>query len=127
MAQNNNRSWKIAGIGATAQGTQLLLTRKALAHVGSHGDEAEQTATPAAGEHHMPSSEAAADASSDMPMEAGSEAPKQEVPVTQASPSEPVSRASVSEGFSIGLGESLLGVIIAGPFLIASLKKRLRS
>ncbi|MEM7066651.1 MAG: hypothetical protein AAF572_26235 [Cyanobacteria bacterium P01_B01_bin.77] len=35
----------------------------------------------------------------------------------------PNSQGQLSDGFSIGLGESLLGLILVGPFLLMSLKR----
>lgn len=143
MTPWKNRYWTALGSSALATGVQLVVSADTLAHGGSHGGESEP-ATTAAGEHHTPPAETAAtggpsvasespeaDAmvmpSDEMPMDATDDTSIQEIPVAQESLPASVSRASVPGGFSIGLGESLLGLIIAGPFLLISLKKQLQS
>ena len=46
----------------------------------------------------------------------------QEIPTGQTAASS--SEAGLLDGFSVGLGESLLALIIAGPFLLISMKRR---
>ncbi|MEO1209740.1 MAG: hypothetical protein AAFX78_09375 [Cyanobacteria bacterium J06638_20] len=58
-------------------------------------------------------------------MDAADEMPIQENPVTQESLA--ATRASITEGFSLGFEESLLVLIVAGPLLLWSLKKQLQS
>ena len=130
VANWNKRFWMIPSGISLASGVQLVAGSNALAHGGSHGEDASSTA-PSAEEHHTSPTEAAA---SDSPDQASTDAVVtdnevsiQETPETQATASAPVSRASVSEGFSLGIGESLLGLLIAGPFLLISLKKRIQS
>lgn len=131
--------WKVMGGSTVATGMPLVVTAEALAHGGSHGEAAEATDAATAGEHHTPDPEAAA--SEAMPKSpdaegavtpaadssiASDETPIEESAVAQESPVA-VSQANIAEGFSIGLGESLLGLIIAGPFLLMTLKKQLQS
>ncbi len=137
MTRWKRGNWKVMGGSTVATGMPLVVTAEALAHSGSHGEDAETSA--AADEHHTPEPEAATseempespDAegaitpAADMPM-AADETPIEESAVAQESPVA-VFQANVTEGFSIGLGESLLGLIIAGPFLLMSLKKQLQS
>lgn len=131
--------WKVIGGNAVAAGMQGVVTAAASAHGGSHGKETKATAATTADEHHTPAPETAASESpessntegmvmpaADMPMPAD-ETPIEETPAAQESPAASVSQANAAEGFSMGLGESLLGLIIAGPFLLLSLKKQLQS
>lgn len=131
--------WKVMGGSTVATGLPLFVIAEALAHGGSHEAEAEASPPATAGEHHTPEPKTAAseelpespDAegavvpAADMPM-AADETPIEESAVAQESPAA-VSQASVAEGFSVGFGESLFGLIIAGPFLLLSLKKQLNS
>ncbi|WP_346293190.1 hypothetical protein [Sphaerothrix gracilis] len=131
--------WKIIGGSAIATKAPLTLTAAALAHGGSHGEDAEATSPVTASEHHTPTPETAASKempessnaeggvmpTTDIPMKAD-ETTIEVSPATQGSPVA-VSRANVTEEFSVGLGEALLGFIIAGPFLLLSLKKKLQS
>ncbi|MEM8809938.1 MAG: hypothetical protein AAGF01_28300 [Cyanobacteria bacterium P01_G01_bin.38] len=118
--------------GLFAYGTQLLIAQNAVAHtnhdhtkdVESSGDV--ESSVPAAAsdkveiEHTTPSS-------AEVQKHVSEGAAIQEVPVTEMSLPTPVSRVRLSDGVSIGLGEVLLGLIIAGPFLLISLRKRLQS
>lgn len=145
MAQQTQRG-RIALTGGTvAVGAQLLAAQSGSAHTGPHGDEAAQSDRPVTDEHHDLASESPpAEVSSNFdkadsnrtrtPMRSakvkdsgGDETPGQKVTVTQASPATAATKASLPDGFSIGLGESLFGLVIAGPFLLASLKKQLQS
>lgn len=45
------------------------------------------------------------------------------VPASPGSPPYTVSTAKLADGFSLGLGESIFGLMIAAPFLLLSLKK----
>lgn len=128
----------VLGSSAMATGVLLVITEKALAHEGHpHRGEAE-SASPLSDEKSRPDSETAVHEppasvhietgdmpTSDMPMEAN-ETPIEGKTETQSPPTA-VSQASVTEGFSIGLGESIFGLIIAGPFLLLSLKRQLQS
>lgn len=131
--------WKVMGGSVVASGIPLVVTAEALAHGGSHGEDAAATDAATVGEHHTPDPEAVA--SEEVPESpdaegavtpaadssiAADETPIEELAVTQESPVA-ASQANVAEGFSIGLGESLLGLIIAGPFLLLTLKKQLQS
>lgn len=135
MARWQNRYWIAFGSSSLASGVQLLLNTNAFAHGGSHGEDTEPASSSASGEqHHIPPSEAVEAGSEQsepeamvMPMDTTDDTSIQEVQGAQESLSASISNASVSEGLSIGLGESLLGFIIAGPFLLISLKKKLQS
>ena len=129
VANWNKRFWMTFGGGSLASGVPLVTGPDALAHGGSHEAEAPSAATSAE-EHHTPSADAAASdsleqASTDTAV--NDEVSIEETPVTQAAASAPISKASASEGFSLGLEESVLGLLIAGPFLLISLKKRFQS
>lgn len=128
--------------GMLSYGTQLLIGQDAKAHTNhDHTKKAEQTAPAAASEQPPSASESAIEEpavghdktdanavpSSDMQMEVPGEITIQEVPVTQASPSTAASQAAFLDGFSIGLGESLLGLMITGPLLLRTLRKWLQS
>jgi hypothetical protein len=131
--------WKIIGGSTVATELPLVVTAEALAHSGDDGEDAQATAAVAADEHHTPAPEAAVSAempespdaegavipAAAMPMEAD-ETPIEASSVAQESPIA-VSQANLAEGFSMGLGESLPGLIIAGPFLLLTLKKQLQS
>lgn len=124
--------------GILSYGTQLLIGQDAKAHTNhDHTKKAEQTAPAAASEQPPSVSESAieepavnhdkadSDAvpSSNMPMETPGEIVIQEVPATQTSPSSAASQAAFLGGFSVGLGEAMLGLVIAGPLLLRSLRK----
>ncbi|MEM9905291.1 MAG: hypothetical protein AAF921_09745 [Cyanobacteria bacterium P01_D01_bin.44] len=129
--------------GMLSYGAQLLIRQDAEAHTNHDHTKRDDQADPAAaGEQPTSASDASAieepavspnkadsDAlpSSDVQMEAPAETAIQEVPATQASPSTAASQALFLDGFSIGLGESLLGLMIAGPLLLRSLRKWLQS
>lgn len=131
---------RLALIGTLAASTQLLIAREALAHA-AHGEakQSKETETTAEKEHQTPSTKSAgikqaspsldkSDAEANvMPSSQSSanETAIQETPASQETSS--VSRAELFDGFSIGLGESLLGLVIVGPFLLFSLRKRLQS
>ncbi|NER80188.1 MAG: hypothetical protein F6K42_11520 [Leptolyngbya sp. SIO1D8] len=138
MTRWESHYWTVLGSSAVAIGTQLAASTNALAHEGHpHRNEAESTSPSSTDEQSIPDAETAIESpgsthdetvempSTEMPME------ERQTPIeaTSESPSSPaaVSQANVTEGFSIGLGESLLGLIIAGPFLLLTLKKRLQA
>lgn len=130
-----------------ASGVQLISTQSALAHAEHDMTEPpeslEQTTVPAEQNAAQPESTAAeanaqeaaqealsgrahSDMEEAMPsMDAhhGNENAVLEVPATQGTA--PVIEAGASNnGFSFGLGESLLGLIIVGPVVLIALKKR---
>lgn len=144
MAPSSTR-YRAALLGTTfAAGTQLLSARQAIAHEDHYKtEETEKTAPPADSEQPDLSAEPAT----------RSEKPAQEVAPasktdslsseTNASPTdqqlndetagqsisatqEPVdaSRSGLFNGFSIGLGETLLALIVIGPFVLRSWRKR---
>jgi len=130
----NNRYGMALSSSSIAAGVQLVAATDAFAHGGSHGEEAEAETPATTGEHHTPSSEAASGGSPapskpDMMVMPATKNPSSDTDETlaQESPSAPISQASISEGFSLRVGESLLGFLIAGPFLLISLKKQLKS
>lgn len=144
MIRWKNSYWIALGSSSIASGMHLVVNADALAHGGSHGQEGEPATASAAGKHHAPRAETTATGASstalepleadtmampsaEVPMDATDDASMQELPAAQESLPASVSNASVSGGFSIGLGESLLGLIIAGPLLLISLKKQLQS
>jgi len=129
-------------------GARLLITRRALAHEAHYETEsAEPTEDQADGEQSAPQSEPAAaeevtpaldktdsntnaEPSGDVINKISEDSAEdgttiQETSATQLSNS--TAEASFLEGFSIGLGESLLALIIAGPFVLLSLKRRFHS
>jgi hypothetical protein len=61
----------------------------------------------------------------EMPMDAAEPMLMPESSATEESLS--ATRASALEGFSLSLGESLLALIVVGPFLLRALKKQLHS
>ena len=117
----------------------LMTARRVSAHENHYGvDHTEQTDSEAAGEQSDLSSESAVTEGTPLTAdEAGSEAniasPEQsndtaaiqEVPAAQTAAS--TAEAGLFNGFSIGLGETLLALIIAGPFLLISTKRKMRS
>ncbi|MEO0536672.1 MAG: hypothetical protein AAF215_22690 [Cyanobacteria bacterium P01_A01_bin.123] len=133
----------IAG-GATAYST-LLNNHNGLAHTGhAHTTGAEPDGPTNATEPSTPTVESTTDESLaptseaheidviTMPSaeaeETGSNGSTSEVlPMSQESAPTPVSQAGLSDGFSISLGEPLLGLIIAGPFLLNALRRRVQS
>lgn len=140
MVRWNNYGWTALGGSALLSGAQLAVTPRALAHAGHHGKAAEPETPGATGKHPMPSSvadpsqsppqpdpDAMATPAGEMPMNMTDEPPMQATPVVQESLSPLASQSGLSEGFSLGWGESLLGLLIAGPFLLLSVKKQLQS
>ena len=144
MAPFSTRT-RAALLGTTfAAGTQLLSTRQAIAHEDHYKtEETEKTTSSVDSEQPDLSAEPAT----------SSEKPTQEVAPTSKTDSfnsetnalpadqqldnetavqaisatqEPVStsRSGLFNGFSIGLGETLLALIVIGPFLLRSWKKR---
>ncbi|MGB3616298.1 MAG: hypothetical protein WBA10_21075 [Elainellaceae cyanobacterium] len=132
MAHWNKHYWKAFGSIFLAFGAQLIASSEAVAHGGSHGEVAEPEANADAEEHHVPPPDAA---TRELPNQANrnemimpsSDLSVEADPSTQAASVASISKASLSEGFSLGIGESLLGLLIAGPFLLMSLKKRFQS
>jgi len=138
MTRWTSNYWTVLGSSAVASGTQLVIAANAVAHEGHpHRKEAE-AAAPTLDEQTVPNAEAASDApaapqtesvnapATDMPMETH-KSPIDETPSETLTAPAAVAQARITEGFSIGLGESLLGLIIAGPFLLLTLKKQLQS
>lgn len=140
MIRWNNQHWTVLGSAALVQGTQWIGAGEVLAHGGSHGREAEHDAkeshaqtsetmsvesTPSSPE--TPDTGSAPQSSVNPQSDSENDVSIEEVPAMQKAPTASVARASTSDSFSIGLGESLLGLIIAGPFLLTSLKKQLQS
>jgi hypothetical protein len=133
MTHWTRNDWTVLGSSAVATGALLVSRANAVAHEGHpHGEEAE-TAAPTTDEQTAPSAEAASAPSAatvhtpatDRPMQTHN-SPDEATSETMTTPAV-VSQARITEGFSIGLGESLLGLIIAGPFLLLTLKKRLQA
>lgn len=124
--------WQAFGGSAVATALPLLATDSAYAHKGSHAEEPE-SASPSEADAASSSPETTTDASpepsdGEMVMPASEEPLKtDETPIQAESPTKAVSQANVAEGFPIGWGESLLGLIVAGPFLLLSLRKQLQS
>lgn len=134
MSCSNKRDWITLGSGSLAFGVQLIAASDAFAHDGHHGDDAQPTTTPSSDQHQPQTSETTTRQLSDKPTtdekvmpSSGVTKMTDEVPVTQASTAESTSKASVSGGFSLGVGESLLGLLIIGPVLMISLKNRYQS
>lgn len=142
---NRHRALQVTSIPT---GITILSTHSAaLAHVGhDHSRSAEPAATeesadsaatetaedgPNASEAHSmteSADEMSVEDSQPMPMDMADDVPAQDaVTEAQVVPENSTTRATISEGFSIGFGESMLGLIIAGPFLLASLKKQFQS
>lgn len=133
MTRWTRNDWTVLGSSTVVTGALLVSRANAVAHEGHpHGEESE-TAAPTTDEQIVPSAEAASDPSAatvhtpatDRPMETH-KSPDEATPETVTTPAT-VSQARIVEGFSIGLGESLLGLIVAGPFLLLTLKKQLQS
>ncbi|WP_163663861.1 hypothetical protein [Adonisia turfae] len=106
-----------------------LLVQPAFAHANHDHSRATEQPSVTVDEANKVNPDDMMDMSSDeMPMDA-TEMPMHttqeptDVPVVEVAPS--VSQAKLLDGFSIGLGEALLGLILVGPFLLMSLKKRL--
>lgn len=134
MSCSNKRDWITLGSGSLALGVQIIAASDAFAHGGPHGDEAQPITTPSSDQHQPQTSETTTRELSDEPYTDETVMPSSgvmktmdEVPVTQASPTKSTSEASISGGFSFGVGESLLGLLIVGPVLLISLKNRYQS
>lgn len=134
----NKRRTVIAGTIVAIR--PLMTARGASAHENHYGeDHTKQTDSEATGEHSDSSSEASAtEETPSAADEAGSKAnttpPEQssnaaaaiqEVPAAQTAAS--TSEAGLFGGFSIGIGETLFALIIAGPFLLISMKRKKHS
>lgn len=116
---------------ATLAFSTQLTVRRALAHA-AHSEDAHVGQTEAAVEGEQstlpPASAAAetvstpdkADSDAAVPV-AEDETTIREVPASQQPA--PISKAGIPDGFSFGLGESLLAIIITGPLLLHALKK----
>lgn len=137
MTRWTRNDWTVLGSSTVVTGALLVLTANAVAHEGHpHGEEAE-AAAPTTNEQTAPNEDAASDPAAvtqtesvntsapDRPMETHP-SPDEATSETVTTPAD-VSQARITEGFSLGLGESLLGLIIAGPFLLLSLKKQLQA
>lgn len=145
MSLVNLKTYSRVGLASTtvASGVQLISTQSVLAHaehnMAEPSESLEQTAAPGEQKTAQPESTATeADAQEASPGQAhsdmeeampsmdahhGNENAVLEVPATQGTAS--VIEAGVSNnGFSVGLGESLLGLIIVGPVVFIALKKR---
>jgi len=144
MAHPSTRYRVILSGTTFAFGTQLLSARQAIAHEDHYKtEEAEKTTSSVDSE--QPDLSAEPDNSSEKPaqevvpasktnslssetnalpadQQLDNETAVQAIPTTQ----EPVntSRSGLFNGFSIGLGEALLALIVIGPFLLRSWKKR---
>lgn len=124
-----------------AAGTQTLLTRKAIAHADHYETEQpEQTTSSTDGQQPDLSPEPAASLETDeqerlpankvdsevdaMPAvkKSKDKTAIEEIPVAQKPAS--TSQSGLFAGFSLGLGESLLALLIAGPFVLRIWKKR---
>jgi len=133
MTRWTRNDWTVLGSSAVATGALLVSRANAVAHEGHPHREEAAAAAPTTDEQTVPSAEAASDPSAttvhtpatDRPMETH-KSPDEATSETVTAPAA-VSQARITEGFSLGLGESLLGLIIAGPFLLLSLKKQLQS
>lgn len=144
MAHPSTR-YRTAFLGTTfAFGTQLLSARQAIAHEDHYKtEETEETTSSADSEQPNLSSEPAT--SSERPDQEVAPASKTDSLSSEANASptdqqlnnetavqavsatqEPVNTSSsgLFSGFSIGLGETLLALIVIGPFLLRSWKKR---
>lgn len=127
-----------------AAGTQALLTRKAVAHADHYETEQPEQPTSASDSQQPdPSSEPVATLEAaekeripankvDSEANAAPAAKKskdkaaiEEIPAAQKPA--PTSQSGLFEGFSLGLGESLLALLIAGPFVLRIWKKRSQS
>ena len=116
----------------------LMTTRRASAHENHYGeDHTEQTDSEATGEQSgltsksatteeasLAADEAGPEANITLP-EQSNDAAIQEVPAAQTVAS--TAEAGLFGGFSIGLGETLLALIIAGPFILISMKRKIHS
>ena len=144
MAPPSTR-YRIALLGTTfAVGTQLLSTRQAIAHEDHYKTEETEKTTSSA-DNEQPDLSAEPANSSEKPaqevvpasktnslssetnalpadQQLDNETAVQAVSATQ----EPVntSKSELFNGFSVGLGEALLALIVTGPFLLRSWKKR---
>ncbi|MGB3768324.1 MAG: hypothetical protein WA947_17330 [Phormidesmis sp.] len=128
-----------------ASGVQLILLRSAsaypdhnMAEMAEPSESLEQTVAPEEQNPAQPESAAAeANARETLPEQMhsdmeeampsmdhhGNENTVPETPATQGTA--PVTEAGISNsGFSFGLGESLLGLVIVGPVVLMALKKR---
>jgi hypothetical protein len=137
MSRWTHNDWTVLSSSAVAIGTQLVVTANAVAHEGHPHRQDAEAASPPTDEQPTTDAEAASEPSAtthtesvntpatEMPMET----PESPIEATSETPTAPaaVSQARITEGFSIGFGESLLGLIIAGPFLLLTLKKQLQS
>lgn len=147
MVRQNNRH-RALQITSVPTGIAIFSMHPgALAHNGNdHSRGAEPAATeapaaaaatePATDGPSTPEAHSMTESAAEMPVEnsqpmlmdtADDASTQDAVTETQVVPENSPTRANVSEGFSIGFGESMLGLIIAGPFLLASLKKQFQS
>lgn len=122
MTRWTRNYWTVLGSSAVAIAMPLVVTAKAVAHEGHpHQQDTEAANEPSA----TPHPESVNTPATDRPLESH-ESPVETTSETPTAPAT-VAQARVTEGFSMGLGESLLGLIIAGPFLLLTLKRRLQS
>ena len=129
---------------AFAFGSQILSARQAIAHEDHYKtEEIEKTASPADSEQPGLSSEPATSSeksaqevapasktdslsseanASSTDQQLDNETAGQAISATQEAVN--TSRSGLFNGFSVGLGETLLALIVIGPFLLRSWKKR---
>lgn len=125
--------------GTTAIAATLLLPKTAVGHVGHpHRQETEpesEEAVPAESETIDPAEPSNSSShvddmampSSDMPIDATPKAaPIEAVPAVVEEPAPSPSQAGINTSGG-GLGESLLALIVVGPFLLSYLKKKLQA
>ncbi|GEM_PF-7107703 len=144
MARRNN--WHpnnlypiVLGGVALVQGVQWVIADRVFAHDGPHGNVDEQATDDDSSSSHAQTSEttqATESAEQDpatMPStssQLGHEniaAPIEEIPVSPNAPIASNPKNNTSNILSIGLGESIFGLMIVAPFLLVSLKKQLQS
>lgn len=111
--------------GGIATGVQLFVAREAMAKpLGTRiAHSAHYESEPV--EQVNPSETSAVFSDKSLGENIESDATVKEIPANPVSVS--ASEARLLDGFSIGLGETLLAFVIAGPFLLISMKQRPRS
>lgn len=137
MTRWTRNDWTVLGSSTVVTGALLVLRANAVAHEGHPHREEAAAAAPTTDEQTASNEDAASVPAAATQTESVNTSAPDKTMETHPSPDEAmsetvtapaaVSQARITEGFSLGLGESLLGLIIAGPFLLLTLKKRLKA
>lgn len=122
-------------VGTIVAIAPLMTAQRASAHANHHGvdhtdseatgEQSDLSSEPAPTEETPLAADKADSEANTTPPEQSSDAAIQEVPAAQTATA--TAEAGLFGGFSIGIGETLLALIIAGPFILISMKRKIHS